>query len=69
MEFVRGPRTLLENNYNKYGEIFTVPLLHKRMTFLIGPYASAHFFRAKDEELSQVIIERSRSTPFERAHS
>lgn len=53
LEFIRGPRKLLEKNYKAYGEVFTVPLLHKRMTFLIGPYAANHFFKATDEELSQ----------------
>merc|ERR1712216_1016407 len=36
-----------------YGEAFTVPVFHKRITFLIGPKVSEHFFKAKDTEMSQ----------------
>ena len=30
-----------------------VPVFHKRITFLIGPKVSEHFFKAKDTEMSQ----------------
>jgi len=30
-----------------------VPVFHKRITFLIGPKVSEHFFKAKDSEMSQ----------------
>ena len=33
--------------------VFTVNLLHKKMTFLIGPEVSAHFFKAPESDLSQ----------------
>ena len=39
--------------FSKYGEVFTVPVGNKRMTFLIGPTASVHFFRGSDEVISQ----------------
>lgn len=39
--------------FGKYGEVFTVPVGNKRMTFLIGPTASVHFFRGSDEVISQ----------------
>ena len=32
---------------------FAVPVFHKRITFLIGPKVSEHFFKAKDTEMSQ----------------
>lgn len=39
--------------YHKYGEAFTIPLLHKKMTFLIGPHVSPHFYNATDDKMSQ----------------
>jgi sterol 14-demethylase len=33
--------------------VFTVPVFHKRITFLIGPKVSEFFFKAKDTEMSQ----------------
>lgn len=42
--------------YAKHGEVFTIPLLHKRMTFLFGPHASPHFFNATDEKMSQTEV-------------
>lgn len=49
----QGPLTLLTEMYAKHGEVFTVPLLHKKMTFLLGPHASPHFFSATDDKMSQ----------------
>ena len=39
--------------YAKHGEVFTIPLLHKKMTFLIGPHVSPHFYNATDDKMSQ----------------
>lgn len=44
---------IMQKNYAKYGEVFTVPVLHKKITFLIGPDVSLHFFKASDDEMSQ----------------
>lgn len=44
---------LMDEGYKRYGEVFTVPVAHKKMTFLIGPHVSEHFFKASDDELSQ----------------
>lgn len=44
---------LLTEGYARFGEVFTVPVAHKRVTFLVGPDVSPHFFRARDEEMSQ----------------
>jgi sterol 14-demethylase len=43
----------MEDGYAKLGEVFTVPVAHKRVTFLIGPEVSPHFFKATDDEMSQ----------------
>lgn len=33
--------------YKHYGEVFTVPVFHKKITFLIGPDVSLHFFKVR----------------------
>ena len=50
---LQGPMRLMDEGYKRYGEVFTVPVAHKKMTFLIGPHVSEHFFKASDDELSQ----------------
>jgi sterol 14-demethylase len=44
---------LMAQGYARHGEVFTVPVLHKKITFLLGPKVSGHFFKANDEEMSQ----------------
>lgn len=51
--FLQGPLTLIDEGYNKLGEVFTVPVLHKKITFLIGPDVGSHFYKAPDSEMSQ----------------
>lgn len=53
LRFLGGPLQLIEEEFQKTGQVFTVPILHKSMTFLIGPEVSAHFFKATDDKLSQ----------------
>eukprot|EP00976_Prorocentrum_cordatum_P105838 1194338-Prorocentrum_minimum.AAC.4 len=53
LKFVKGPMPLMDEAYKKYGSVFTVPIFHKRMTFLIGPEVSSHFFKGNDLEMSQ----------------
>lgn len=50
---MQGPMSLMTEGYAKCGEVFTVPVLHKKITFLIGPHVSPHFFKANDDLLSQ----------------
>ena len=49
----QGPKQLLEQGYKRYGEVFTVPVLNKKITFLIGTEVTPFFFKATDEEMSQ----------------
>nr|QQD79793.1 sterol 14 alpha-demethylase [Prototheca wickerhamii] len=56
LKFSKGPWFLMESLYAKHGEVFTVPLAHKRMTFLLGPQASPHFFNATDDKMSQTEV-------------
>jgi len=53
LAFLAGPMKLMREATPKYGEVFTVPVFHKRITFLIGPKVSEFFFKAKDTEMSQ----------------
>ena len=53
LEFLKGPMKLMAKAFPKYGEVFTVPVFHERITFLIGPKVSEFFFKAKDVEMSQ----------------
>lgn len=50
----------MHDGYEKYGEVFTVPVAHKRITFLIGPDVSPHFFNAPDEKMSQTEVRTRR---------
>ncbi|KAL3157764.1 hypothetical protein ABBQ32_012190 [Trebouxia sp. C0010 RCD-2024] len=53
LKFVQGPNKLLDRGYKKHGEVFTVPVLNKNITFLIGTDVTPFFFKATDEEMSQ----------------
>ncbi|CAA7037780.1 unnamed protein product [Microthlaspi erraticum] len=53
LKFLKGPIIMLREEYPKLGSVFTVNLLHKKITFLIGPEVSAHFFKAPESDLSQ----------------
>jgi hypothetical protein len=46
----------MEEGYSTLGEVFTVPVAHKRVTFLIGPDVAPHFFKATDDEMSQTEV-------------
>jgi sterol 14alpha-demethylase len=52
-EFAKNPVNFVDMCYKKFGCVFTVPMLHKKLTFLIGPEASENFFTLKDEFMSQ----------------
>ena len=47
LKFVKGPLPLMEAAFKAHGCVFTVPLFHKRVTFLIGPEVSPHFYKAR----------------------
>lgn len=53
LSFLGGPLALISKFHASCGECFTLPVLHKRITFLIGPHASPFFFKAPDTALSQ----------------
>ncbi|KAK6160487.1 hypothetical protein DH2020_003868 [Rehmannia glutinosa] len=53
IRFLKGPVVMLRQEYPKLGSVFTLKLLNKNITFLIGPEVSAHFFKAPESDLSQ----------------
>lgn len=53
IEFAKGPVEFIEKGYQQYGHVFTVQMLHKNLTFLLGPEASAPFYRLGDDYMSQ----------------
>lgn len=53
LAFAKNPLDLVWEGYAKKGEVFTVRLGPKRLTFLIGPAACETFFKASDTELDQ----------------
>jgi sterol 14-demethylase len=53
IEFGKNPVNFIESCRKKYGEIYTVPMLHKNLTFLLGPEVSTPFFKLSDDFMSQ----------------
>jgi sterol 14-demethylase len=53
IEFGKNPVDFIARCLEKYGAIYTVPMLHKNLTFLLGPEVSAPFFRLNDDFMSQ----------------
>nr|WAW38271.1 CYP51G1 [Plumbago zeylanica] len=58
IRFLKGPIILLREEYQKLGSVFTLNLVNKNITFLIGPEVSAHFFKASESDLSQQEVYR-----------
>ena len=53
IEFAKNPVDFVAQCLGKFGPVFTVPMLHKKLTFLLGPEASAPFFKLRDDFMSQ----------------
>lgn len=58
LEFAKNPVAFIEKCYRKYGNIYTVPMLHKNLTFLLGPEVSAPFYQLPDDKMSQNEVYR-----------
>ncbi|KAL8138093.1 hypothetical protein V2J09_004094 [Rumex salicifolius] len=58
VRFLKGPIVMLREEYPKLGGVFTLNLVNKNITFLIGPEVSAHFFKAAEADLSQQEVYR-----------
>lgn len=53
IEFAKNPVEFITKCLDKFGPIYTVPILHKNLTFLLGPEVSAPFFKLNDDYMSQ----------------
>ncbi|XP_002982721.2 obtusifoliol 14-alpha demethylase [Selaginella moellendorffii] len=53
LKFVKGPIVMLRQEYQRLGSVFTVNIVTRKITFLIGPDVSSHFYKAQESELSQ----------------
>lgn len=53
VEFARNPVDFIEKCRQKFGSIYTVPMLHKNLTFLLEPEVSAPFYQLTDDQMSQ----------------
>lgn len=53
MKFIKGPMIMLQEQYERLGSVFTVKVVTRNITFLIGPEVSSHFFKAQEADLSQ----------------
>jgi sterol 14alpha-demethylase len=58
VRFLRGPIPLIRREYAHLGSVFTVPILSRKITFLIGPEVSPHFFKGNESEMSQQEVYR-----------
>jgi hypothetical protein len=60
------PMKLMTDGYAKFGEVFTVPVAHKSITFLIGPDVAPHYFKATDDEMSNTEVRGMHGRPVTR---
>lgn len=58
VRFMRGPIPMIREEYARLGSVFTVDILSRKITFLIGPEVSEHFFNGYESELSQQEVYR-----------
>jgi sterol 14-demethylase len=48
----RSLQDVISDQYSKLGSVFTLSSLGVKVTFLVGPEVSAHFFHAAESEIS-----------------
>jgi sterol 14-demethylase len=53
IEFAKNPVAFIDNCRKSFGNIYTVPMLHKNLTFLLAPECSAPFYQLGDDLMSQ----------------
>lgn len=71
IEFGKNPIAFILMGVEKFGNVFTVKMFGKRLTFLIGPEPAKQFFASKDDTMSQpeVYVSSSGHTPPPAFHS
>ncbi|OEL27383.1 Obtusifoliol 14-alpha demethylase [Dichanthelium oligosanthes] len=55
--FTKGLRAMIFDQYTKLGSVFTISFVGVKLTFLIGPEVSAHFYQGLDSEVSRNMHE------------
>lgn len=50
--FKHGLKAMIHDLYTKFGSVFTISLFGVKVTFLVGPEVSAHFFQGLESEIS-----------------
>lgn len=50
--YQKGLQAALHYLSGQFGSVFTISFLGKRITFLVGPEVSGHFFQGLDSEIS-----------------
>jgi sterol 14-demethylase len=56
VEFAANPVAFVKKCFDRFGPVYTVPMMGKNLTFLVGPEASAPFFKLPDEYMSQAEV-------------
>lgn len=56
LAFATNPVAFIQTCLDKYGSVYSVQMLHKRLTFLIGPEACAPFYQLPDDKMSQAEV-------------
>nr|XP_020158463.1 obtusifoliol 14-alpha demethylase-like [Aegilops tauschii subsp. strangulata] len=54
----KGPLQVIHDAHAELGSAFTMGLLHRKVTFLVGPDVSSHFYQGLDSEISQDEVSR-----------
>jgi sterol 14alpha-demethylase len=53
IEFASNPVAFVKKCMDKFGSVYTVPMLHKKLTFLLHPDVTEKFYKSDDEIMSQ----------------
>ncbi|PUZ55191.1 hypothetical protein GQ55_5G192300 [Panicum hallii var. hallii] len=48
----KGPQAMIHDQHKKLGSVFTVSFFGLKVTFLVGPEASGHFYQGLESEIS-----------------
>lgn len=66
VRFMRGPISMIREEYTCLGSVFTLTVLGHKITFLIGPEVSEHLFNGPESEMSQQEVYRFTAAAFGR---
>lgn len=58
LKFLKGPLPLVTEAYSTLGPVFTVNVLHMKITFLIGPEVTSHFYKVGSADNRQLLLFR-----------